>query len=58
MISAIRSSKRVALGGVLGVALVFVSLLAIKDMNDKVSNSRIRMIWRSIHKALYINVTR
>ena len=41
MISAIRSSKRVALGGVLGVALVFVSLLAIKDMNDKVSNDTI-----------------
>ena len=35
MITAIRASKRIALGGFIGFALFFVCLLAVKDMNDK-----------------------
>ena len=35
MITTIRASKRIALGGFLGVGLLFICLLAVKDMNDK-----------------------
>lgn len=35
MITAVRTSKRIALGGVLGIGLLFICLLAVKDMNDK-----------------------
>ena len=35
MITTIRASKRIALGGFLGTGILFISLLAVKDMNDK-----------------------
>jgi len=35
MITTIRASKRIALGGFLGTGLLFICLLAVKDMNDK-----------------------
>lgn len=35
MIATVRASKRIALGGFLGIGLLFVCLLAVKDMNDK-----------------------
>ena len=35
MITTIRTSKRIALGGFLGTGLLFICLLAVKDMNDK-----------------------
>ena len=35
MITTIRASKRIALGGFLGIGLLFICLLAVKDMNDK-----------------------
>ena len=35
MITTIRASKRIALGGFLGFGLLFICILAVKDMNDK-----------------------